>query len=267
METFVVFTALTRVGAGSNLVHGQTDGLVCLFRQRTETHGSSHKMLHDVLDGLHLVDADGIALESEEIADEDGRFLLVNQSGKLFELRIVACVGRQLQRGNGLGVPGVLDAVLAVVELTQVGQEIKVEALRIGVFRIGHVVEADGITGDGLQTDTTNGAGLCAEIVAEQTLGEADALENLGTAVGADGGDTHLGHNLEQTLLHGLDVVGLGSGIVFLNLVTVHQVVEDGEGHVRTEGRGSVAEQQGCMHGLTYLTALDNQSGLDALAY
>ena len=60
--------------------------------------------------------------------------------------------------------------------------------------------------------------------------------------------------------------MALSSYIVHLNLPSLHKIVENGEGHVRTQGTGSIAKQQGRMHGLTNLTALHNQRCLNALA-
>ena len=47
----------------------------------------------------------------------------------------------------------------------------------------------------------------------------------------------------------------------------LYQVVEDGECHVWTECAGTITQQQGCMHGLTNLTTLNNQGCLYALAH
>ena len=79
METLVVLAALTGIAASSQLVHGETDGLVGFLRECTETHGSCHKVLYDALHRLHLVDRDGVLLEVEEVAQEDWCVLVVNE--------------------------------------------------------------------------------------------------------------------------------------------------------------------------------------------
>ena len=55
--------------------------------------------------------------------------------------------------------------------------------------------------------------------------------------------------------------------VVLLDLVLLHEVVQHGECHVRTNRAGTIAEQQGCVHHLTNLTALHNQSGLHTLLH
>ena len=123
------------------------------------------------------------------------------------------------------------------------------------------------IAGDLLQTDTANSARLCAEVTAQQILAQSDALEYLCTTIGANGRDTHLRHNLLQALIHSLDIVFLGCSIFLLNLSTLHQVVEDGEGHIRTQCAGTIAQQQGRMHRLTNLATLHDKSRLHTLAH
>ena len=123
-----------------------------------------------------------------------------------------------------------LDAVLAIVELSHAGQEVEL------LGGEGLVVQQDGVAGDGLKTYTADGAYLGAEIVLQQTLAQTDALEDFGTTIASDGRDTHLSHNLEQALLHSLDVVLLGCMVILLNLSLLYQVVEDGVCQVWTEG-------------------------------
>ena len=79
METVVVFTSLARVGARAQLVHGQGNGLMSLFRERSEAHGTRYEVLNNRLYGLHLVYIDGITLEVEEVTNKYRRLLFVYQ--------------------------------------------------------------------------------------------------------------------------------------------------------------------------------------------
>ena len=256
----VVLTTLTGVTAGAQLVHGQCQCLVGLDAQGTETHGTCNKMLNNAFYALNLVDWGWLSslLESEEVADKDGALLLVNQFRPLLELFVVTLTGSQLQLGNGLGVPGVLNTILTPCKLTLVLQQ---------CLLLGSRVKRNGIAGNLLQAHTTDGAHLGTEVAAQQILAQSDALKDLGTAVATDGTDTHLTHNLLQTLVHGLDVVLLGGGVLLLNLVVLHQIVEYRKCHVWAQGAGSVTQQQGCVHYLANLTALNNQSCLHTLTY
>ena len=125
---------------------------MCLDGERPKTHGSHHKVLHDVLHRLHHVKWYRITLEIKEIADEDRSILFIHKFGVLLELFVVACACGQLKRGDGLRIPSMLDAILAVVKLSVVRK-------KINVGRLGKcsIVQCDGIFGDGGKTDTTNG--------------------------------------------------------------------------------------------------------------
>ena len=118
-----------------------------------------------------------------------------------------------------------------------------------------------------LQPDAAYRAHLRPEVSLQQALAQSDALEYLRPAIRADGRDTHLRHDLEQSLLHGLDIVGLRRGIVLLYLMPLHQVVENGKCHVGTECRSTIAQQQRGMHGLADFSTLHNQGRLHALAH
>ena len=239
-----------------------------LFAQRTEAHGTGDEVLDDALDGLHLINIYRVALEVEEVADEDRLLLVVDEIGEFLEELIVARARSELQGSDGLWVPCVVDTVLAPVELSEVLQwQFDVERLLLFLSVHGSSVEAELVAGDGVESDAADAARVGAEVSLQQTLRQTDGLEDLGTTVRTDGGDTHLGHDLEQAFLHGLDIVGLGSGVVLLYLALLHQVVEDGVGHVRTESGSTVAQQQGSVHHLADLTALDDQCGLHSLTH
>ena len=121
VESFRILATLTGIAAAAYLVHGKADGFMCLLAQCSERHGSCHEVLHDGFHGFHLVDVDGVLLESHEVTNEDGCILLVSQPGEFLELLVAACPGGQLQGGDGFGVPGVADAVLSPMELALEG--------------------------------------------------------------------------------------------------------------------------------------------------
>ncbi len=192
METLLVLAALAGVGARAELVHGQCKGLVGLLAQGAKRHGSRHEMLDDGLHGLHFGQVNGTAcgsLEVEEVADEDGLVFLIGHVGVFLEQLVVAAAGGQLQCGDGVGVPGVAYAVAPPVELAERGQGLL--HVRLAVAGLLHaerlVVKGNGVVGDGLQADTSDGTVVGAEIGLQQRLRQADGLENLGAAVAADG--------------------------------------------------------------------------------
>ena len=251
MVSGVVFATLTRVAARAESVHRQSQCLVGLYAESSETHGSRHEVLHDGVDRLHFVEGRWrrSLLPSHEIANEDRAVFLVNERCPLLELLVAAQTGGQLQTGYRLRVPGVPNAVLAPREQPVIGKQ------SIGC-RHTRLMQPNGIACNLLQSDAANGTHVRTEISSQQVLAESDALENLCTPIASNGRDAHLRHNLLQSFIDGFDIVALSSYIVHLNLPSLHKIVENGEGHVRTQGAGSIAKQQGGMHGLSNLTAL-----------
>jgi hypothetical protein len=60
------------------------------------------------------------------------------------------------------------------------------------------------------EADALHVAGRAAEVFVDKGRVEADGLENLRAAIGLVGRDAHLGHDLEQALVDGLDEALLG---------------------------------------------------------
>ena len=129
------------------------------------------------------------------------------------------------------------------------------------------VVQGDRICGNLFQADTADVAGNPSEIAVHQIPAQADRLKQLSPPVATDRADTHLAQHLLQAFADRLDIVLLCGVIVELNLLLADQVVEDGEGHVGTDGTGTEAQQQGGVHHLAQLAGLHHQSGLHALLH
>ena len=128
------------------------------------------------------------------------------------------------------------DAILAPGELTVVGQEL-VDLLGSE----GLLVESDCILGNLLQPDASNGANLSTKVAPQQVFSQSDALEYLCAPIRAYGRYSHLAHNLLQSLVDRLDIVCFSSSILLLNLVFLHEIVQNSKSHVRTNGTCPVA--------------------------
>ena len=263
-EAGFILAAFSRVAACPQLVHGECQRLVCLLADGAERDGSRDEVLHDALHWFHLVNGDGVALEAEEVAEEEGLFLPVCLRGELLELRVAPQPGRQLELADGLRVPGMPFPVLAVGELADVRQQVGVT-----VFPVGKSCPVEGciVAGDLLQTDASDGRGSRPEAGPQQFRAHPDGFEYLRAPVGADGADAHLAHDFVQSLADRLDVVLLRRLVVHLHLAPFHPVIEHGERHVRVEGAGTVAQQQGGMHHFADFPALDNQRRLHTLLH
>ena len=115
-------------------------------------------MLDDALLRLNFIDVDRVALEVKEVTDEYRLILLVSQCCVFLEEVVVALSCGELQCCDSLRVPSMLDAVLAPVELTKCRQEDKLVTANLFLlfYSVCLVMQFDGITGDGLQSNTAN---------------------------------------------------------------------------------------------------------------
>ena len=234
-----------------------------LLANRPEGYGSGNKVLHNIVHRLHLLQGDRVTLEAEEVAQEDGTLLLVHQRRELLEFDIASQTCGQLELADGLRIPGVTLAVLAVGELPDVGQQ-------TALFFVGNkacIVEHRVVAGYLFQPYAANGGSRRPEIALQQLRTHAHGFKYLCPSIGTDGADAHLAHNLIKPLAYGFDVVLLSCLIVHLHIASLHQVVQYGESHIGVDGARAVSQQQGGMHHLAYLATLHHESGLHALLH
>src|SRR6056297_1502 len=104
-----IFTALTGVRATTQGIHGNSQGLVSLWRQGTQGHGRRIKAREDVLGRLNLGKFDGLEVfpETEKIPKGCYR-TFVDQTGVLLVMPIVATGHRFLQLTDHIRIEGVI---------------------------------------------------------------------------------------------------------------------------------------------------------------
>ena len=100
-----------------------------------------------------------------------------------------------------------------------------------------------------------DGGGDGAEVVAEEGGAEADGLEDAGVAVGAEGGDAHLGHGFHEAAAEGGDricrgaVGGVGG-----------EGGDGGEGEPGADGGGAEAEEDGQVVDFADFAGVDDEA-------
>ena len=230
--------ALAGVGLAADAVHGDGQALVGLLGDGAVAHGAGLEAVDNGADRLHLLDGDAAVFIVPQVQQPPQGVGLVggiHQGGISLEGLVIPFPGRLLQQQDGPGIVHVVFLIGAGAQLVDAG----------GVQR-GVVAQAQGVEGpavvvihqlsDLLQTHAPHPAEGTSEILVHHHPVNAHCLEDLGRLVGLDGRDTHLSHNLEQALLHSLDVVLLGCMVILLNLSLLYKVVEDGVCQVWTEG-------------------------------
>ena len=167
-----------------------------------------------------------------------------------------------LQLADGCRVDEVILAALAILILAadhQVGFRFGERLERVGMLHLRFAreyVEPDAL-------DARCGAG---EVGFDQRLVEAHRLKYLRAAIALQRADAHFGEGLEQALVDGLDEVLLCvfAGDFFRQQATALQIVERLDGQVGINGASSIADEQGEVHHLARLAALDNERDLGA---
>ncbi len=268
VQALGVLAALTGVGLAAQPVHGDGEGLVRLLGDGAVRHGAGGEAPDDLRDGLDLVEGDrGPALlEVEQAAQRHEAFgLLVDPVRVLLEDVVPAVAGGVLEAEDRLRVEQVRFALAAPLVLAADLQcAVRGGDAGDGV-RLG--VPGGDLLGDDVESGAADLGGGAVEVPGDEGLFEADGLEDLGAAVGGDGGDAHLGHDLQDALAQGVDQVADGLfGVDALDEGAGPDEVLDGlHRQVGVDGGGAVADEQGDVVDLAYVTGLDQQAHLGAL--
>ncbi len=265
-----VLAALAGVGLGADAVHGDGQRLVRLGRYRAVAHGAGREALDDHLGRLHGLQrhrralAEAEAEQAPQGAEPLG--LVVDGCGVVLEDVVAAGAGGVLEPEHGLGVEQVVLAFAAPLVLAAGLQR----AVRPGrrVDREGAAVAAQHLGCEHVEADPAEAADGAREVLVDDGAAQADRLEDLGACVRGDGADAHLRHHLQHTAAEGLDVVavqaGDGGGRVQAVLAGCGHVFDGGQGQVRVDGVGAVAQQQADVVHLAGVAALDDQADAGA---
>ncbi len=265
MEALFVLSALAGIGHAPDAVHGNGQGFVRFLADGAEAHGAGGEALDDFLGRLHFVQGDGMVgiLELEQAAQRtEVAILLVQQLGVLLECGWIVLPHGVLQLGDGERIQQVILAALAVLIMTAYDQ--------IGL-RFGERLEGVGVlelrlAGQHLEPHALDARGGAGEVGLDQGLVQADGFKHLRAAIALQCADAHFGEGLQQALVNGLDEVllGIGGGNLAGQQAAPLEVVKGFDGQVGIDGAGAVADEQGKVHHLAGLAALDDERHLGA---
>ena len=211
------FAALAGVGLAADAVHGDSHALMGLLGDGAVAHGTGLEPLDDGFHRLHLVDGDTAVLgelEAQQTPQGVGLVSEVHQGGVLLENLVTALPGGLLQEQDGLGIVHVVLFVGTGAQLVNAhGVQCGVEAQAQGVE--GLVVVPLHALADLLQAHALHTGDGVGEVLVDDLLVNAHALENLGGLVGLDGGNAHFGGDLHDAVENGaVVVVDSGGGVL-----------------------------------------------------
>ena len=264
-EAVGVLAALAGVGLAAEPVHGDGQRLVGLGRDGSVGHRPGGEPGHDRVHRLHLVDGDRGPVAGAEVHQppEGGQMgrLLVDGLRVLLEHLVPLGPGGVLELEHRLGVEQV-DLTLAPPLVLAPDLPLAVGELG-GTVEVGQAVPADHLVGQDVEPHPADARHRAGEVLVDDVGGQADGLEHLGAGVGRHRRDAHLGHDLDDALGGGLDVVLLGLARGHAGQDPRRDHVVDGlEGQVRVDGGRPEALEQGHVVDLAGVARLDHQAHL-----
>ena len=138
--------------------------------------------------------------------------------------------------------------------------------IAVGEGLEGEFVLHAGFARQNVEPDAFDPRRRTGEVSLDEFLVEADGFEDLRAAIALQRGDAHLGEDLQQALVDGLDVVIerlFGSDAVGQLAAQAH-VLEGLDGEIGIDGAGSVADEQRIVHDLARLAGFDDERDLGA---
>ena len=258
--------ALAGVAAGADLVEGQGDGLVGLAAQGAVAHGRPLEPLEDLGHRLHLVEGDaavcGVA-EVQQAAQVDAVFAhVVHRLGELLEGGVVPFEAGLAEQIDGLRVEQVVLSPAAELMVAAAGQlHIDVQPQRVE----GGAVAGLHVGLDVLQPDAPHPADGAGEVFVDDLFRDAHRLEDLAALVALDGGNAHLGGDLDDAVQDGGVVVADGGVKVLVQQPLPDQLADGLMGQIGVDGAGAVAQQGREVVDLPGLGALQDEGQGGAL--
>ena len=261
-----VFTTFTAVAHGTHAVHGDSDCFVSFRAQGAKAHSASDKVLDDAFTRFDFGNIDRSRfLELEETAERCETFgLIVNELGVSLELFVIAHLHRLAECSDRLRSPQVAFAFAAIAVLTAFLENAASVGKSDMATSVDFLSDFVDFLSDFLETDTFDAACSTREVLVDKFAVETNGFENLGAAVAAERRDTHLGHDLQEALIHSLDVVGCCRDRVHVEFAGMAHVRNAFESEVRVDDRCAVTEQKGKVHDFADFTGLHNQTDFRA---
>ena len=114
------------------------------------------------------------------------------------------------------------------------------------------------------EVGTLNPARHAFEAQVYHIVGKTNRFKQLRTAIGGNGGDTHLRQDLQQALVDALTVIVLGFDRIHQHFAGANQIVQDLVRQVRVDRRSAKSEQYRKVMRIPSPAGLNNDVGIAA---
>ena len=115
------------------------------------------------------------------------------------------------------------------------------------------------------QSDTAHTADGVGKVLGDDLFGDTDGLEDLGSLIGLDGGNTHLGRDLDNAVEDCGVVIIYRCVIILIQHLGLNQIVNRLLSQIRVDGTCAKAKQGCKVMYLSRLSALQDQCHGSAL--
>ena len=198
-ESLRQFAALARIGAGTDRVHCDRQGLVRLCGQRAVAHRAGLEALYDLRGGFHFVDRDRVARrhELQEPAQRVRPLRVIHKVRVLPEFPIGVLPHRSLQRDDRLGA---VHVVLFVVPAAQAVESHGVQCLVDAQSqRVKSVIVPERYTlFDLFDADAAHSAHGPGKIAIDDLFSQPDCFKDAGGLIGLEGRNAHFGRYFDH---------------------------------------------------------------------
>ena len=259
LEPVRLLAALAGIRLAADPVHRDREGRVRFARDRTERHRSRREPLDDFARRLDLVERRRRLGRDELEQAPNGHHpmvLVVHRPGEVAIFLGQLAAHGVLQVGDRVRRPVMLLAAQAVGVLAAGIERVAIDR-RVA---IGEPVAFDGLARDLRQPHPADGARRTGEEPLDETLVQADRVEDLRAAIGLVGRDAHLGHHLQDALVDRLDVAPVELAVAQLLRQLVPDRRERFEREIGVDRLGAVPGQGAEVMDFARLAGLDDQA-------
>ena len=242
--------ALPGVGAAAEAVERDRDRLVRLGRERAVRHRAAGEAPHDRVDGLDLVERDGVTDRDglEQVAGLEGRPLVHERGEPLVEVEALAL--HRLDegvRGRHALLQRVDDVRVGRVGLAALAELVEAGVLERDLLRLARGEPLERLALQPVEADPADRGRRRAEEAAAEPTVEPDRLEEARPAIARDVGDPELRHHLQHPVLERPEQATLRlvrRGAVAADLVRRRELRDGLEREPRADHVGAVADER-----------------------
>ena len=269
-ETPGIFSPFATVGLSTDAVHRDGERLVSFRTDRTKRHRCRRKPTAHVLDGLDFLDGDRPLVIGNQFEKVVKGVRLIQL--QLLEIPVVVVGFATPDEGMEILDDATTDGVSFPIATE--AKETRIPEFQLSFFIGNRVIVRRGVSSDTLccdlvKSDAGNLGRSAGETAIDDTVGDSNRLEDLGTLVAVEDRDPHLRHDLEDPFFQRLVIIHKrllnGNPFELVLRIFLNQFVDRFMSEPGTDRCRSEADQASHMVGIPCLRRIDYDTGFHPL--